>query len=213
MAFELSLQDGVSQWYRQLPRKSRRTWKLLSEAFIKYYCFKFIQSAKTRYYSAKREDKEHVCDYFNRLNDYARNARVQFENGGRESKDHMEHFLDTGDNRGLEERLCHMPAKGIHGLENMINDILKRRDRKTKMQFENGGRQSKDHVEHFLDTCDDRGLEECLCHVRVKDIHDLDDMITSILKRRHRKPKRETSARRPTVTTMVGDAMVDGTMT
>ncbi|KAE8973441.1 hypothetical protein PR001_g26307 [Phytophthora rubi] len=68
MAFELSLQDGALHWYRQLPRKTKRTWKLLSDAFIKYYCSKFTQSAKARYYSAKREDKEHVCDYLNRLN-------------------------------------------------------------------------------------------------------------------------------------------------
>ncbi|OWY90923.1 hypothetical protein PHMEG_00040716, partial [Phytophthora megakarya] len=85
MAFELRLQDGALHWYRQLPRKTRRTWKLLSDAFIKYYCSKFNQSAKARYYSAKREDKEHVCDYLNRLNGYASNAGVQFENGGREA--------------------------------------------------------------------------------------------------------------------------------
>ncbi|OWY95589.1 hypothetical protein PHMEG_00034369, partial [Phytophthora megakarya] len=44
----LSLQDGALHWYRQLPRKTRRTWKLLSDAFIKYYCSKFNQSAKAR---------------------------------------------------------------------------------------------------------------------------------------------------------------------
>ncbi|OWY92667.1 LOW QUALITY PROTEIN: hypothetical protein PHMEG_00038241 [Phytophthora megakarya] len=118
--------------YRQLPRKTRRTWKLLSDAFIKYYCSKSNQPAKARYYSAKREDKEHVCDYLNRPNGYARNAGVQFENGGREAKGHVEHFLDTCDDRGLEERLCHVRVKDIHDLEDMINDILKRRDRKSK---------------------------------------------------------------------------------
>ncbi|KAE8983456.1 hypothetical protein PF011_g21177 [Phytophthora fragariae] len=131
MAFELSLQDGALHWYRQLPRKTKRTWKLLSDAFIKYYCSKFTQSAKARYYSAKREDKEHVCDYLNRLNGYARNAGVQFENGGREAEDHVDHFLDTCDDRGLEERLCHARVKGIHDLEEMINDILRSRELKT----------------------------------------------------------------------------------
>ncbi|KAE8877773.1 hypothetical protein PF003_g38064 [Phytophthora fragariae] len=131
MAFELSLQDGALHWYRQLPRKTKRTWKLLSDAFIKYYCSKFTQSAKARYYSAKREDREHVCDYLNRLNGYARNAGVQFENGGREAKDHVDHFLDTCDDRGLEERLCHARVKDIHDLEEMINDILRSRERKT----------------------------------------------------------------------------------
>ncbi|GMF36216.1 unnamed protein product [Phytophthora fragariaefolia] len=37
MAFELSLRDGALHWYRQLPRKTKRQWKLLSDAFIKYY--------------------------------------------------------------------------------------------------------------------------------------------------------------------------------
>ncbi|OWZ04812.1 hypothetical protein PHMEG_00023215 [Phytophthora megakarya] len=127
MPFELSLQDGTLQWYRQLPRKTRRTWKLLSDAFIKYYCSKFNQ-----YYSAKREDKEHVCDNLNRLNGYTRNAGVPFENGGCEAKDHVEHFLDTCDDGCFKERLCHVRLKDIHDLEGMVNDILKRRDRKSK---------------------------------------------------------------------------------
>uniref|UniRef100_H3GX78 Retrotransposon gag domain-containing protein n=1 Tax=Phytophthora ramorum TaxID=164328 RepID=H3GX78_PHYRM len=129
MAFELKLQDGALHWYRQLPRKTRRTWKLLSDAFIKYYCSRFNQSAKARYYSAKREQKKHACDYLNRLNGYARNAGVQFEHGGRDAKDHVEHFLGSCEDRGLEERLCHVRVKNIHDLEDMINDIFRRRER------------------------------------------------------------------------------------
>uniref|UniRef100_H3H9A5 Retrotransposon gag domain-containing protein n=1 Tax=Phytophthora ramorum TaxID=164328 RepID=H3H9A5_PHYRM len=91
----------------------------------------FNQSAKARYYSAKREEKEHVCDYLNRLNGYARNAGVQFEHGGRDAKDHVEHFLDSCEDRGLEEHLCHVRVKNIHDLEDMINDILRRRERKS----------------------------------------------------------------------------------
>ncbi|EGZ26933.1 hypothetical protein PHYSODRAFT_320802 [Phytophthora sojae] len=131
MPFELKLRDGALYWFRQLPRKTRRTWKLLCEAFIKYYRSKFSQSAKARYYSAKRENKEHVCDYLNRLNGYARNAGVHFEHGDRDAKDHVEHFLVTCDDRDLEERLCHVMVKGIHDLEDMINDILRHRDRKS----------------------------------------------------------------------------------
>ncbi|KAE9279817.1 hypothetical protein PR003_g28127 [Phytophthora rubi] len=144
MAFELSLQDGALHWYHQLPRKTKRTWKLLSDAFIKYYCSKFTQSAKASYYSAKREDKEHVCDYLNRLHGYARNAGVQFENGGREAKDHVDHFLDTCDDRGLEERLCHARVKDTHDLEEMINDILRSRERKTAREPSVRRHRSKD---------------------------------------------------------------------
>ncbi|GMF17554.1 unnamed protein product [Phytophthora lilii] len=63
--FELSLRDGALHWYRQLPKKTKRHWSLLSEAYIKYYCSQFNQSAESRYYSAKRDDKEHICDYLN----------------------------------------------------------------------------------------------------------------------------------------------------
>ncbi|OWZ04706.1 hypothetical protein PHMEG_00023342 [Phytophthora megakarya] len=134
MAFELSLQEGALHWYRQLPRKTRRQWKLLSDAFIKYYCSKFNQSAKARYYSATRGEKEHMCDYLNRLNGYARNAEVQFENGGCEAKDHVENFLDTCDDRGLAERLCNVRVRDIHDLETMIHNILRRKERKSSRE-------------------------------------------------------------------------------
>ncbi|POM66386.1 Hypothetical protein PHPALM_17756, partial [Phytophthora palmivora] len=96
MAFEPSLQDGALHWYRQLPRKTRR-----------------IIQRNERIKST------------NRLNGYARTAGVQFENGGRDAKDHVEHFLDTCDDRGLEERLCHVRVKDIYDLEDMVNDILR----------------------------------------------------------------------------------------
>ncbi|GMF40054.1 unnamed protein product [Phytophthora fragariaefolia] len=129
MAFELSLRDGALRWYRQLPRQTKRQWKLLSDAFIKYYCSQFRQSAKARYYSAKREGNEHVCDYLNRLNGYARNAGVQFEKGECESKEHVNRFLESYGDRGLERRLCHLRVKDIHELEDIINDILKVEER------------------------------------------------------------------------------------
>ncbi|KAE9130345.1 hypothetical protein PF010_g3883 [Phytophthora fragariae] len=131
MAFELSLRDGALHWYRQLPKKTKRQWKLLSDAFIKYYCSQFRQSAKARYYSAKSEGAEHVCDYLNRLNGYACNAGLQFERGGRDAKDHVQRFLETCGDRGLERRLCHVRVKDIHELEDMINDILKSEERRT----------------------------------------------------------------------------------
>ncbi|EGZ06825.1 hypothetical protein PHYSODRAFT_529890, partial [Phytophthora sojae] len=129
MAFELSLRDGALHWYRQLPKRTKRQWKRLSDAFIKYYCSQFSQSAKARYYSAKRESSEHLCDYLNRLNGYARNAGLQFENGGRDAKDHAQRFLETCGDRSLERQLCHVRVKDIHEIEDMINGILKSEER------------------------------------------------------------------------------------
>ncbi|KAE9172672.1 hypothetical protein PF005_g26600 [Phytophthora fragariae] len=134
IAFELSLRDGALHWYRQLSKKTKRQWKRLSDAFIKYYCSQFSQSAKARYYLAKREGSEHVCDYLNRLNGYARNVGLQFEKGGRDAKDHAQRFLGTCGDRGLEYRLCHVRVKDIHELEDMINAILKSEERGTSRE-------------------------------------------------------------------------------
>ncbi|OWZ18547.1 LOW QUALITY PROTEIN: hypothetical protein PHMEG_0007341 [Phytophthora megakarya] len=50
------------------------------------------------------------------------------------------------------------------------------------IQFDNGGRKARDQVKTFLETCGDRGLERRLYHIRVSDIHKLEDMIVEILR-------------------------------
>ncbi|OWZ22832.1 hypothetical protein PHMEG_0002386 [Phytophthora megakarya] len=179
MAFGLSLQDWTLHWYRQLPRKTRRTWKPWSDVLIKYYCSNFNQSAKARSYFAKREDKEH-----------ARSAGERFVNGGREAKDHVEHSLDTCDDRGLEERLCHVRVKDIHGLEDMVNDILKRRDRKSKRDSsvrrwsgQNGSRRresSRNEDSRSNYRRDDRRRDESRYRPRITLADALSDLITAL---------------------------------
>ncbi|OWY90108.1 LOW QUALITY PROTEIN: hypothetical protein PHMEG_00041914 [Phytophthora megakarya] len=68
---------------------------LLSDKFISYYCSQFSQSASTRYYRAKRSEKEHIRDYLNRPNGYAHSANIKFERSGRDEKEHVKHFLET----------------------------------------------------------------------------------------------------------------------
>ncbi|GMF36264.1 unnamed protein product [Phytophthora fragariaefolia] len=46
----------------------------------------------------------------------------------------------------------------------------------------------------FLESCGDRGLERRLCHLRVKGIHELEDIINAILKSEAQSSTRETSA-------------------
>ncbi|KAG4039692.1 hypothetical protein PC123_g24763 [Phytophthora cactorum] len=130
--FELSLRDGAIHWFRQLPKKTKRTWKLLSNAFIRYYCSQFTQTALSRYYSAKRERSEHLCDYLNRLNGYARNARLQLEKGGRDAKEHVQQFLVTCDDDNMAESLYHTRMNDIHELEEIIEDVLKGKERMAK---------------------------------------------------------------------------------
>ncbi|OWY92495.1 hypothetical protein PHMEG_00038476 [Phytophthora megakarya] len=125
MAFHLSLRDGAVPWHRALSRKTKRTWNLLSDKFISYYCSQFSQSASTRCYRAKRSEKEHIRDYLNRLNGYARSANIKFERSGREAKEHVKHFLETCGDRDLERQLTPMQLRDIHTLEDIVSDIQK----------------------------------------------------------------------------------------
>ncbi|OWY98799.1 hypothetical protein PHMEG_00030343, partial [Phytophthora megakarya] len=124
MPFQLSLKDGALHWHRQLLKKTKRTWSLLSSLFIRYYCAQYNQTAETRYYSAMREDKEHICDYLNRLNGYARNAGIQFDKGCRKARDQLKRFLEICGDRALERRLCQVKVCDILELEEMIIEIL-----------------------------------------------------------------------------------------
>ncbi|OWZ14185.1 hypothetical protein PHMEG_00012377 [Phytophthora megakarya] len=125
MASQLSLRDGAVHSHRALSRKTKRTCSLLSDKFIRYYCSQFSQSASTRHYRAKRLEKEHIRDYLNRLNGYARSANIKFERSGREAKEHVKHFLETCGDRDLERQLAPMQLRDIHTLEDIVSDIQK----------------------------------------------------------------------------------------
>ncbi|KAI9990512.1 hypothetical protein PInf_021608 [Phytophthora infestans] len=142
--FELSLRDGAIHWFRQLPKKTKRKWKLLSDAFIRYYCSQFTQTALSRYYSAKRERNEHLCDYINRLPGYARTARLHFEKSGRDAKEHVQQFLATCDDDKLAESLYHARVADIHELEEIIEDVLKGKERMAKRDSEYRYSKSRD---------------------------------------------------------------------
>ncbi|OWZ06881.1 LOW QUALITY PROTEIN: hypothetical protein PHMEG_00020806 [Phytophthora megakarya] len=112
MAFQLSLRV---HWHRALSRKTKRTWSLLSDKFISYYCSQFSQSASTRY---KRSEKEHIRD-----------ANIKFERSGREANEHVKHFLETCGDRDLERQLTPMQLRDIHTLKNIVSDIQKEEKR------------------------------------------------------------------------------------
>ncbi|OWY92962.1 hypothetical protein PHMEG_00037806 [Phytophthora megakarya] len=119
VAFQLSLRDGAVHWHRALSRKTKRTWSILSDKLISYYCSQFSQSASTRYYRAKRMEKENIRDYLNRLNGYARNANdIKFENGGRNTRELVVIKISN-------EQLTPMQLRDIYTLEDVVSDILK----------------------------------------------------------------------------------------
>ncbi|KAG2764100.1 hypothetical protein PC116_g27127 [Phytophthora cactorum] len=129
LPFELSLHDGAMYWFLQLPRKTRRNWKLLSHEFLRYYCTPYTQSPVVRYYSATCGRKEHICDYLNRLSGYALNEHLLIVEGERDAKLHVDQFLLTcGDDRMMGD-LGWLGLSDIRQVEEVIDYTLKCEER------------------------------------------------------------------------------------
>ena len=96
-SISLSLEKAAKSRYRQLYKKTQRTWKMIRKAFLNYYCSQYDQSARSGYYSAKRQESEDVCDFLFRMNVFARAAQTHYEKGWAESEDYVENFLLTVD--------------------------------------------------------------------------------------------------------------------
>ncbi|OWZ08857.1 hypothetical protein PHMEG_00018535 [Phytophthora megakarya] len=127
---KLGESENTMQWLRRFVYEMKGTHTppnecLLSAKFISYYCSQFSQSASTRYYRAKRSEKEYIRDYLNRLNGYARSDNIKFERSGREAKGHVKHFSETCGDRDLERQLTPMQLHDIHTLEDIVSDIQK----------------------------------------------------------------------------------------
>jgi hypothetical protein len=119
--FSLCLGRAAKSWYRQLSKKTQGRWKLLSEAFLEYYCSQFDQSARTRYYSAKRKANEPIYDFLTRLNGYARTAKIQYEKGGADAVDHVERFLLNCGDDAIMDLLYPLQLTDISRVEQIIN--------------------------------------------------------------------------------------------
>ncbi|GMF52930.1 unnamed protein product [Phytophthora fragariaefolia] len=122
--FQLCMEGGASNWIRQLPKKTRSNLSRLCEAFMAYYCSQYDQSAEDRYYTAKRDDDEHICDYLLRLNGYARSAKIMYEMGGPAGARYVKRFLDTCEDDALVRQLIPQRFDNIAKVEAVINDTM-----------------------------------------------------------------------------------------
>ncbi|EGZ16631.1 hypothetical protein PHYSODRAFT_247996 [Phytophthora sojae] len=96
----------------------------------------FDQSARARNYSAQRKDNELVCDFLVRLNGYAKSAKIQYEAGGADAADHVEHFLLHCGDDDIMDLLYPQQLADIKKAEKIINQkILGERRKKQRDRF------------------------------------------------------------------------------
>ncbi|POM78054.1 Hypothetical protein PHPALM_4464 [Phytophthora palmivora] len=90
----------------------------------------FDQWVRSRYYPAKRKDKEMICDFLTRLNGYARTAKIQYERGGADAADHVERFLLNCDDDDIMDMLCPLQLNDVHRVTQIINKKIQGEKRK-----------------------------------------------------------------------------------
>ncbi|GMF63277.1 unnamed protein product [Phytophthora fragariaefolia] len=160
--FQLCKEGGASNWIRQLPKKTRSKWSRLCEAFMAYYCSQYDQSAEDRYYTAKRDEDEHICDYLLRLNGYARSAKIMYETGGPAGARHVKCFLDTCEDDALVRQLIPQRFDNIAKVEAVINDTMVS-DRRRKDRGNSSRKPSREEVGET--TPDDATIPEVTAEV------------------------------------------------
>uniref|UniRef100_M4BYF7 Uncharacterized protein n=1 Tax=Hyaloperonospora arabidopsidis (strain Emoy2) TaxID=559515 RepID=M4BYF7_HYAAE len=91
---------------------------------MNYYCSQFDQSARSRYYSAKYSETEHMCYFLQQLNGYAWTVQIQYEKGGADSADHVEHFLLNRGEDDLMDLIYPQRLDDINRVEEIISHLL-----------------------------------------------------------------------------------------
>ncbi|GMF36538.1 unnamed protein product [Phytophthora fragariaefolia] len=146
--FELCMEDGASYWIRQLPQATRTRWSQLCEAFINYYGIQYHESAaELKYYAAQQDPGEHICDYIQRLNGYARSANIIYNKGGAAGARHVKPFLTTCCDGDMVANIIPQIFDNIADVEVVINEI---------MAAERHHREQRNYVQMLVSTNDRR---------------------------------------------------------
>ncbi|POM65921.1 LOW QUALITY PROTEIN: Hypothetical protein PHPALM_18295 [Phytophthora palmivora] len=107
-------------WYRQLSRFTRSNWKDLLGKFQTQYCGQGVSVARQYYHARKRSD-ESPLEYLHRLNVAGLRAKLQIKDGPEATRrDHVEHYIETLDDRDLADHLAILRLADEDALEDTL---------------------------------------------------------------------------------------------
>ena len=114
------LTGPARNWYNQLDRSTRNEWKRLSESFMIQYGG-YGMSAGRQYYHARKRQNETPLEYLHRLNVAGMRAKVAFRDGSSATqREHVEHFIDTLDDRELAKQLTLLRVHDANTMEETL---------------------------------------------------------------------------------------------
>ncbi|POM65348.1 Hypothetical protein PHPALM_18949 [Phytophthora palmivora] len=117
------LTGSARNWHRQLSRTTRGTWKDLL-------------TASRQYYHARKRSDESPLEYLYRLNVAGLRARLQIKDGPAEvRREHVEHFIETLDDRDLADHLALLRIPDAGTLEEALRSRQRAKARQSKAVY------------------------------------------------------------------------------
>ncbi|GMF25380.1 unnamed protein product [Phytophthora fragariaefolia] len=122
-------------WYRQLSRTTRSTWKELHQILQVQYCGRGVSVARQYYHARKRSD-EASLEHLHRLNVAGLRTRLQIKDGPPDvRRENVEHFIETLDDRDLADQLALLRIPDADTLEEDLRSRQRAKSRQRKTVY------------------------------------------------------------------------------
>ncbi|KAF0688134.1 Aste57867_20223 [Aphanomyces stellatus] len=122
-------------WYRQLSRTTRGDWKELLREFQVQFCGLGVSVARQYYHARKRAD-ETPLEYLHRLNVAGLRAKLRVKSGPSDvRREHVEHFIETLDDRDLADQLALLRISDVDALEEVLRARQRAKNRQGRAHF------------------------------------------------------------------------------
>ena len=124
LVFSDLLTVTARDWYNQLGRSTRTSWKALLEAFMAKYGGKNSVIVGRFYYHARKRSNETPLEYLYRLNVAAIRAKIPIRDGSPATrKEHVNHYIGTLDDRVLARMLTILRLGDADDLEKRCKNV------------------------------------------------------------------------------------------
>ena len=129
------LTGPAQNWYRQLSRTVCGDWKQLLQEFQTQFCGLGVSVARQYYHARKRSD-ESSLEYLYRLNVAGLRAKLDIK-GGPPSvrREHVEHYVETLDDRELADQLTLLRISDADDLEEVLRARQRAKTRQGRVLF------------------------------------------------------------------------------
>ncbi|ETN19456.1 hypothetical protein PPTG_04767 [Phytophthora nicotianae INRA-310] len=126
---------STSNCYRQLSRTTRDDWRELLREFQVQFCGLGVSVARQYYHARKRAD-ETPLEYLHRLNVAGLREKLRVESGPSDVRhEHVEHFIETLDDRDLADQLALPRILDADALEEVLRARQHAKNRQGRAQF------------------------------------------------------------------------------